>query len=109
MAKVKSEVVAKEIKKDKYGCQLGKPPAKINEALTGEVRTVEEIAAAVGLPVGRVKTHLRYWLSQTHGLGKYLRKSATGWCVKASPKRPGRTSKKVKTVETITVPEQLVA
>lgn len=44
---------------DACGCREGSQAAQINAAVTKKVQTLDEIAAACGLPMSRVKLHLK--------------------------------------------------
>ena len=70
VADVSESAVATESRtsqgKDQYGCLLGKPPARINAALTTTLQTPESIAAAAGegITAKRVADHCHYWIKK---------------------------------------------
>jgi hypothetical protein len=47
------------VEKDAFGCRKGSQAADINAALTKKGKTLEVIAKETGMPVGRVKGHLK--------------------------------------------------
>lgn len=61
-----------QVGRDKFGCVLESQAALINAALTEDPQSTKEIAEQSGTSVGRVGAHLKHWLGEKQGLGKYL-------------------------------------
>lgn len=73
--------------RDRFGCQLGKDPALINAALSGNKRTPQKIAEECGLKPARVVRHLKFWAQRNDGLGEWLVEEDGKWGLKPNAPR----------------------
>ncbi len=65
---------------DRFGMR-GAHSCAINAVLGAKPLSTETIAQKSGLPVNRVKSHLKFWKKQDKGLGTCLIESDKGWSV----------------------------
>lgn len=75
--------------KDQFDCRLGSQAATINATLSKEPKTLEAIVTESGLPVGRVKSHLKSLMEDGH----VVEKDGT-YAVKAKEAKKAKSKKR---------------
>jgi len=93
------------------GVVVKSEPTRINEALSEEPQTFEELAKVTGLSVKRVSEHINYWHKNGKGVGKYLEEvEGKGWKLKRIDGKTwmSRNAKNTNTEVAQELPKELV-